>query len=445
MKPGLRYAALAATLVLAAGCLGGGTSANTSVNVTNISHKPVTLTFWSAYTGREKKDYDTAITAFEKKYPWITVNHVGNIGDSAILNAINGGNPPDAVLSFGPDSIGKFCHTGAFLSLNKPIAQAHMDVHSIFPPVALTYTSYKGDQCALPALTDVYGLYYNKSLFAKHGISGPPKTMDELMQDAMKLTERNPDGSIKVMGLPVIDGYNVTSVNDWAWLFGAHWFDANGHADLANDPAWTKALMWQKKLIDFYGYDNATKWDATYNNSAFTPQNAFENGKAAMEYDGEWRVAFVHDDGSKINYGTAPAPTDDPALYGAGHIGGDIVAIPRGSKHPSEAWLLIKFLATDTAAEVHLSNVLRNLPVTNASLQSPDILPDPNFKTFFPIFANPKSEFIPTITVVGPAYANAITRFDEKWESGKVSQAQLHDALVSLDTEIDQTIAQASQ
>ena len=64
------------------------------------------------------------------------------------------------------------------------------------------------------------------------------------------------------------------------------------------------------------------------------------------------------------------------------------VAIPRGSKHASDAWLLIKFLATDTAAEVHLTNVLRNLPVTNASLQTPDILPDPNFKTFFPIFSN---------------------------------------------------------
>jgi multiple sugar transport system substrate-binding protein len=445
MKPGLRYAALAATLALAAGCMGGGTSAQNSVNVTSISHTPVTLTFWSAYTGREKKDYDTAIAAFEKKYPWITVNHVGNQGDSAIINAINGGNPPDAVLSFGPDSIGKFCQTGAYINLNSLLAQSHVDVHKIFPPVALTYTSYKGDQCALPALTDVYGLYYNKSLLAKAGITSPPKTMDELLTDAEKTTQRNPDGSIKVLGLPVIDGYNVTSINDFAFLFGAHWFDASGHADLASDPAWTKAFMWQKKLIDFYGYDNATKWDATYQNSAFTPQNAFENGKAAMEYDGEWRVAFVHDDGSTVNYGTAPAPTADPSLYGAGHIGGDIVGIPRGAAHPAQAWLLIKFLATDTAAEVHLSNLLRNLPVTNASLTSPDITPDPNFQTFFPIFSNPKSQFIPTITAVGPAYANLITAFDEKWEKGDVSPAQLHSALVSLDTQIDQQIAQASQ
>ena len=37
-------------------------------------------------------------------------------------------------------------------------------------------------------------------MFAKAGITEPPKTMTELMADAKKLTVRNPDGSIKVAG-----------------------------------------------------------------------------------------------------------------------------------------------------------------------------------------------------------------------------------------------------
>ena len=52
----------------------------------------------------------------------------------------------------------------------------------------------------MPLLADVYGLYYNKDLLAKAGISGPPKTISELYDDAKKLTQRNSDGSIKVAG-----------------------------------------------------------------------------------------------------------------------------------------------------------------------------------------------------------------------------------------------------
>ena len=33
-----------------------------------------------------------------------------------------------------------------------------------------SYTSFEGKQCALPMLTDAYGLYYNTDMFAEAGI-----------------------------------------------------------------------------------------------------------------------------------------------------------------------------------------------------------------------------------------------------------------------------------
>ena len=175
MRRRLPLLLLTALLAVAAtGCLGGGTSGGAQSLSSTQSHTPVTITFWSAYTGREKRIYDNAIKMFEKKYPWITVNHVGNIDDAHILAAITGGNPSDAVLSFGPDNIGKFCSTGAYLSLNNYISQDNLDLGQS-PKVALGYTSYHGTQCALPALTDAYGLYSNKSMLQKAGISSPPK------------------------------------------------------------------------------------------------------------------------------------------------------------------------------------------------------------------------------------------------------------------------------
>ena len=65
------------------------------------------------------------------------------------------------------------------------------------------------------------------------------------------------------------------------------------------------------------------------------------------------------------------------------------------------------------------------------------------FLNFFPIFEDPKSQFIPTITQVGSEYTNLISSFDSKWEAGSIPTSGLHDALVQLDNQIDQQIAQA--
>src|SRR5258705_8006245 len=86
-------------------------------------HKPVTIAFWSAYTTRELHDYQLAFVGFHKKYPWITVKGTGNIQDDKIIAAINGGNPPDALLSFSPNNTGKFCSSGAWQNLNDRIAK----------------------------------------------------------------------------------------------------------------------------------------------------------------------------------------------------------------------------------------------------------------------------------------------------------------------------------
>ena len=127
-------------------------------------------------------------------------------------------------------------------------------------------------------------------------------------------------------------------------------------------------LKWQKSLVDWYGYDKLRKFTAA-SADEFGASNDFEIGRVAMQYDGEWRTAFIKAEHPEVAYTTAPFPAADsqPAQYGSGPIAGDIVAIPKGSKHPDEAWLLIKYLASDTDAVVGLSNRLRNLPTTRAA------------------------------------------------------------------------------
>ncbi|HET7428798.1 MAG TPA: extracellular solute-binding protein [Gaiellales bacterium] len=439
-------------LLTAAGCGGGSSSSSGPKPSSQIDKTPVTIVLWDMWSGREAQPFKDALKRFQVKYPWITIKEEvqpnGNTDtfDPNLVNAINGGNPPDVAMPFGPDYVGQYCAGGLWEDLG-PFMKADGLSIDDFAPGAITYTNVDGKQCALPSLTDAYGLYYNKDMFAKAGISGPPKTMDELMADAKKLTVRNSDGSIKVAGFVPLDNWEQLGPGDLANAWGAKWFDSSGKPQFAEDPGWAAALRWQKQLIDWYGYDNITKFYAANNNNEFNPSNAFENGKVAMMFDGEWRTAFIADDKHPpLNYDTAPFPaaSDHPEMYGPARVGGTIVGIPKGAKHPAQAWLLTKFLASDTTYLVQMANTVNNVPTTPASQSSPDLSLPPQFTTFLHVWANPKSGFAPPTTPSGNGYANHLDTLDGAWQAGKISDADLQSELQKLDQQVANELAQGS-
>src|SRR6266545_1314883 len=376
-----RLIALVALAMLAAACTaGGGTAAPVQTVDPNAKHAPMTLTVWSNFTAREYNVSTAAIKLVQQKYPWMTIKHVGGKDDQALQRAISGGNPPDVLVGFTPDNA------------------------AIWPAGVFSYTSFQGKQCALPMLTDAYGLYYNVDLLSKAGFTKPPKTLSELADMAKKLTQYNPDGSIKVAGLVPLLGFYENTVNTFGHAYGAQWYDDSLKPTLGTDPNWAKMLQWQKSLVDAIGYDKLQKFVAKLGgaDSEFSAQNGFETGKIAMQIDGEWRTAFIEGDKSKVNYATAPFPAadDQPDLYGAQQVGGTIIGIPRGAPHAAESWLLLNFMATDSNMLTTLAHGLKNVPSTFDALKDPVLQNDPHFKTFMAIFQNPKSTFKP-ITPIG--------------------------------------------
>jgi multiple sugar transport system substrate-binding protein len=291
-------------------------------------------------------------------------------------------------------------------------------------------------QCTLPILADTVGLYYNTELFKKAGIKSPPKTMSELTADAKKLTQRNPDGSLKVVGFnPLRTFYAENSASNFQHQFDAKWLDADGKSILAKDPGWTRYLKWSKGLIDWYGFDKLKRWQAGVGDE-FSASNAFETGKLAMAMDGEWRVAFLQAEHPELKYATAPMPVDDahPSLYGSANVGGTIIGIPKSSKHKDEAWALLKYLTTDSHALAQLSNGLRNVPTTKASAKSPEIKPDAHFATFIKVFNNPANTTMP-ITPVGSAFGTYLNNFIDSYQAGHVKDLAAGLAKVDKDTD----------
>jgi multiple sugar transport system substrate-binding protein len=434
-----RLIGLLALALLAAACTaGGGDDSKPAATVDpNAQHDPLTLTVWSNFSGREGKVTTSVLESVRQKYPWMTVKHVQGKDDEAIVRAINGGTPPDVAISFTPANTARFCQTRAFQDLNPNLQADKIDKAAMWPSAIFSYTQYNNIQCVLPMLTDAYGLYYNVDLLQKAGFSGPPKTLGELKSMAEKLTEYNPDGSIKVAGFMPLFGLYQNTVNAYGRAYNAQWYDSSGKPTLSTDPNWTKMLQWHKSLVDAIGYDKLQKFFGQLGggDSEWSPQHGFETGKIAMMLDGEWRNAFIAADKSKVTYATAPFPVDDaqPDLYGSGQVGGTIMGIPKGVEHPAESWLLVKYMTTETSALVTLAKGLRNVPSTVESLKDPELNADEHFSTFMKIFDNPKSTYKP-ITPIGQTDQDLFGSLAEKYQAGKVGDLQAE--LVKLDDQI---------
>jgi multiple sugar transport system substrate-binding protein len=155
------------------------------------SSGPTKLTVWAGWSaGHELTTFKKVVAEYDRKHPEVTINVVGGIDDNKIVAAIRSGTAPDVVSSFNSYNVGNYCGSGGWIDLGPLMKKDHIDA-SMFPPAPRYYTQYQGKRCALPLLADDYGLYYNKSMFAKAGIKSPPKTMSELAADAKKLTVRD--------------------------------------------------------------------------------------------------------------------------------------------------------------------------------------------------------------------------------------------------------------
>lgn len=432
-------------LALAAACGSSGGSSGSPTPIASGSHQPVTLTVWHPWTVKsEKQGFATAVAGFEQKYPWIHLNIVtfpnSDEFDQTLIKNINAGTAPDVAISFSPDYVGKYAADGLWQDLTPYIKADGFDM-SVFAPGALTYTAYQGKQVALPVLTDAYGIYYNKTMFAKAGIGEPPKTLSELMTDAQKLTVRAANGDITVAGFVPLNDFNEFGISDLAHAYGAKWFNDQNQAIIAQDPGWTAAFQWQKQLVDWYGVSAIDKFNATWVDKEWTPDQAFETGHVAIIWDGEWRTKMIQNDKSTVDYATAPFPAadDHPEMYGAGRVGGTICGIPQGAKNPEAGWLLVKYMSTDTQFLVTLANLLGNVPTTKAAAESPDLKLPPQMKTFIGVWNNPNSSFTPPLQGTGRTYADYLTGYNDLWVHGKGGDLQT--GLQKVDEDIDNELS----
>ncbi|MFC7305480.1 ABC transporter substrate-binding protein [Streptomyces monticola] len=432
-------AATASISVLATACVGSSDS-----GATDDPKAKATITFWHGWTApAEVKAIDENIARFEKKHPNIKVKVVSGINDEKLNQALRAGGSkgPDVVSSFTTANVGKFCSSGAFADLEPFIEKSGIDLEKTFSKPLLDYTQFEGKRCALPLLSDAYGLYYNKDAFKKAGIKAPPKTWEEFDKAAAKLTEHK-GGSYKQLGfMPNYHGYETVPshyISQWSPTY----FTKDGKSNIAKDPAFKEMYTWQRNLVKkLGGYAKLEKYQKTFGDE-WGAKHPFHTGQVAMQLDGEWRLGMAEatKPGFEIGVAPLPVPKDQLDTYGKGYLSGTIMGIAPASTKQNAAWELVKYMTTDTDAVVEFANSIKNVPSTLAALKSPKLKFDPRFKTFLDIAQHPDSNTSDG-AVNGITYQMSLQNFGYEVEKGAVQDIQA--GLEKTAEEIDTDIAQA--
>jgi len=119
-----------------------------------------------------------------------------------------------------------------------PAANAR-EIEAEWPANLASAASVDGAVYGYPNEVDLYALNYNKALFERAGIAGPPSTWDELLRDAERLTERDGD-RITQQGFGLISSWAAGTVHPFASLLysnGGELIDADGRAALDSPQA----------------------------------------------------------------------------------------------------------------------------------------------------------------------------------------------------------------
>jgi len=327
--------------------------------------------YWEKWTGFEAEAMQAVIDDFNASQDRIEVRmlSVGLI-DQKLLLAAAGGNPPD-VAGLWSQNIPDFAEKGALIPLDGRLKVAGI-TGDLYIPVIWQLCQHRGFTWGLPSAPATLALHWNKRLFRDAGLDPdrPPSSLAELelFTEQLTVVEVNRNGKrvrlrypeltpseqagkefdiIQIGHLPQEPGWWM---EQWCWWFGGELWDGE-RTITASSPGVQAAYRWVGSYAEKYGVDNLRKFGAASGNFA-SPQNPFLDGRVAMTLQGTWMNNFIQKYAPHLEWNAAPFPSSDPVRYPNVTIAeSDVLVIPRGAKHPDEAFEFIKYVHTRPALE----------------------------------------------------------------------------------------------
>lgn len=302
------------------------------------------------------------LAKFEKAHPDISILYEPNPGrvyEEKILTALATGEPPDVFL-LDSKLIPTFTNKKILLDLAPFVGSLGLDT-TIWYPNVLAIARVGDALYAFPKGFSPIMVYYNKTLFAKAGISEPAPgwTWDDYRRMARALTiDSDRDGTPEQYGAGMSNRFYYWI--PWVWSGGGDVVSPDGDSATGylNSPATIASLSF---LIDLVRTDRAApnlgSWIQGEKTGITTA--LFASGKLAMVTDGHWRmpslIRYMRD--QALDVGVAPLPSHGSGrkvnvMYESGWC------VPVSAPHPKEAALLAAFLAGEEACRIRSRQML---------------------------------------------------------------------------------------
>jgi len=307
------------------------------------SGEVVTLKFmgWEA-SPLETQSVKKGLETFMKNHPNIKVEYTpvpSSQYASKLLTMLAGNAAPD-VFFLGATDYRSFAERNVLLDLT-PNFGAEFSIDDFITSSA-QIMEIDGKVYGVSSCTVSPVLYYNKKLFDDAGLPYPPSdpakawTWQEFVDVARKLTKKEGD-KISQYGAYGFENFYMTT----ALLFsnGVTLFNEDGTKMTINTPEAKEVLQ---AILDLRQKEELAPEAKMLENVGMKAAQMLQTGKVAMLIDGSWALQEL----ATMNFpvGVAALPKfQHAATHGQAHVH----AAWAKTKHPKEAWELIKFLSSE--------------------------------------------------------------------------------------------------
>ncbi len=399
-------------------------------------HHPgrVSVTYWEKWTGFEKDGMESIVNEFNASQDriWVDYISVSNV-NSKTLVATAGGRPPDIAGLWDGDTV-VFADKNALTPLDEMFRAAGLRPDH-YIPVYWDMCTYRDHVWALPSTPATTALHWNKKMFRAAGLDPerPPRTFEELddMSERLTIKDRS-TGLIRQMGfLPPEPGW-------WHYGWGSFWGGKlwdGGHTITIDTPPYVQAFTWVRSYADRYGVAALQTFRSSFGNFS-SPQNPFMSEQVAMVLQGVWMANYVFQFSPKLEWGAAPFPVvhkgDAPVTF----AGCDMLVIPRGAKHPREAFEFIAYVQGQGPMERLCLSHRKNTPLRQVSEAFYRAHKNPYIRMFQQLAWSRNAVHQPKLSVWNE-YGNEIQNaFDRVW----LRQMEPQEALATVKRRVQQAL-----
>jgi multiple sugar transport system substrate-binding protein len=309
-------------------------------------------------------EMNAIVAEFNKANPQIKVE-IEYVAYDALHDKITtamASNPP-AYDVFLVDDIwyAEFAKAGYVLDVTDRISK---DMHDKIFPASWDITTVNGKTYGMPWLLDEKYFYYNEDMLKQAGFDAPPKTWDEMMEQAKVIKEKG------IAEFPVVWswGQYEAAICDWVTLLygnGGSLADANGKAAFNNETG-VKTLDWMVKSID----DGITN-PASVSYVEEDVRNVFSQGKAAFATNWLYMYDLVNFNKEQSQVTGKIKMSLMPAFAGSGvdsaTINGSMgFSVAATSPNKDAAWKYVEFLTSEDVQNRYSAHLL---PIWQTSYQ----------------------------------------------------------------------------